>query len=590
MKKILLLGFNLVICLFMISCDGLIDNPPLDKIGNDDYWKSEQDLEKYVLSFYTSFPTFTNNNGGTYLGPLGADAVNGSDDQLRANPNTVINGASSVVTSGGNWTWGNIRSVLFFFDNYTKCTASFDTYKHFLGEAYFFKAYFYFDKVRAYGDVPWYTKTLEMDSPELYVPRTSRTEVVDSILACLDKAVEYLAPLNSSSYGGTQRLSKEAALIFKSRVGLYEGSWQKYHAGTEFATQGAMPDKYFRAAVSAAEELMTPGKYKVGIYTTGNQETDYANLFNKRNFSPIDEVVLWAGYSSALNLTHHASSYLTLGTNDVHVTWELVSSFLDNTGNVYDYKEKAKSLKGNDFLMEIAENCDIRLKSTIWIPGDLMWDNVSAGKKYFDKPYLTQGGEFKNITGFQLRKGIDPKSEAAGSPFTGTPDELGSIVFRYAEALLNYAEAKCELGEQVDYDRSINLLRARVGMPKFTVPANLSSVQKIDYGYPISDELYEIRRERRVELACEGFRRDDYRRWRAHKLFKGKRLHGYPFKASEWTEPIGISVGEDGLLDPHANSAPNGYEFNEKRDYLQCIPTNEITLNPALLQNPGWEE
>ena len=114
--------------------------------------------------------------------------------------------------------------------------------------------------MRDYGDVPWFTKTLEMDSPELYNPRTPRTEVVDSVLYCLDKAIEYLSPLKTSAYGNSQRLSKEAALIFKSRVGLYEGSWQKYHAGTEFGTAGADPNKYFRAAVDAAEELMTAGK------------------------------------------------------------------------------------------------------------------------------------------------------------------------------------------------------------------------------------------------------------------------------------------------------------------------------------------
>lgn len=585
MKKILLFGLNLMICLFTISCDDLIDNPPLDKIDNDAYWKRADDLEKYMLSFYTSFPTFKNSS--VYAGTFALDAVNGSDDEIRTNPNTVINGASAVVNSGGNWSWTKIRSVLFFFDNYQKCTADFDAYKHFLGEAYFFKAYLYFNMVKSYGDVPWYTKTLEMDSPELYLPRAPRTEVVDSILLCLDKAVEYLSPLKTSTYGSSQRLSKEAALIFKSRVGLYEGSWQKYHAGTEFATAGADPNKYFRAAVTAAEELMTPGKYKVGIYNTGSPETDYTNLFNKIDYFSVDEVVLWAGFSRDLNWTHSLIDNLTRATNDVHITWELVSSYLSREGSVYDYKGKAKEFQGNDFLSDISGHCDTRLRQTVWMPGDVMWDNSAYGKHLFDKPYLMQGGEFKNITGFQLRKGIDPASPAAGG--VQIPCETGAIVFRYAEALLNYAEAKYELGETVDYDHSINLLRARAGMPEFSIPENLSASEKIDYGYPVSDELYEIRRERRVELACESFRSDDYRRWRAHKIFQGKRMHGYPLKASEWDGNISTPVDAEGFLDPHVTKAPKGYGFNEKRDYLQCIPTNEITLNPALKQNPGWE-
>lgn len=586
MKKILLLGLNLMMCLCMVSCDDLIDNPPLDKIDNDAYWKRADDLDKYVLSFYTVFPTFK--NSGVYASTFALDAVNGSDDEIRTNPNSVLNGTGAVVNSGGNWNWSSIRSILFFFDNYQKCQADFNAYKHFLGEAYFFKAYLYFDKVKAYGDVPWYTKTLEMDSPELYMPRTPRTEVVDSILYCLDKAIEYLSPLKTSSYGGSQRLSKEAALIFKSRVGLYEGSWQKYHMGTDFATQGADPAKYFRAAVEAAEELMIPGKYKVGIYNTGEPAMDYTNLFNKTDYFATDEVILWAGFSQDLNWTHSLLDNLTRGTNDIHITWELVSSYLSKNGSVYDYRKRAQILQGNDFLNDIADNCDARLKQTVWMPDDIMWDNNSYGKHLFDKPYLMKGGEFKNITGFQLRKGIDPYYPGLGNP--QLPCEIGAIIFRYAEALLNYAEAKYELGESVDYERSINLLRARAGMPKFSIPQNLASSEKIDYGYSISDELYEIRRERRIELACENFRSDDYRRWRAHKIFQGKRMHGYPFKSSEWEGTVDIPVDADGFLDPHAVKCPNGYGFNEKRDYLQCIPTNEITLNPALEQNPGWSD
>ena len=583
MKKIFFVGLSLIYTLLgSTACDDLIDDEPLDKVSNDVYWQKADDLDKYVLQFYTVFPTFKNTN--CYVGTFGTDALNGSDDEIRNAPNTVINGASAVVTSGGNWKWENIRSVLFFFDNYQKCADDFESYQHYLGEAYFFKAYLYFDKVRAYGDVPWYTSTLTMDSEELYNPRTPRTEVVDSILYCLDKAIEYLNPLSNSSYG-SQRLSKEAALIFKSRVGLYEGSWQKYHAGTAFATEGADPNKYFRAAVDAVEELMN-GSYRVGIYDTDNPSADYMNLFNKTDYSAVEEVTLWAGFSEDLNWTHSLIDNVTRGTGDIHVTWELISSYLNKDGSVYNYREIAKNKQGNDFLTDIGDNCDYRLRQTIWIPGDEMWNNSNYGLHLFEKPYLNLGGEFKNITGFQLRKGVDPTSPIAGG--VQLPCEIGAVIFRYAEALLNYAEAKCELGEPVDYDKSINLLRNRAGMPNFSIPKNLGSVEKMDYGYAISDELYEIRRERRVELACEGFRFDDYRRWRAHNLFKGKRMHGYPFKASEWEENIDIPRDAEGLLDPHQNSVPNGYGFDENRDYLQCIPTNEITLNPNLKQNPGW--
>lgn len=588
MKNIILASIASLPLLFS-SCDGLLDKAPLDQIGNDSYWSTSKDLENYTLQFYTVFPSFSGGGAeGGYLGIFGWDANKGSDNMITTSPNDILNNSRSVVTSKGNghWEWDKIRSVNFFFDNYSKCKDDINEYSHFLGEAYFFKAYLYFEKVKAYGDVPWFSKTLEMDSPELYAPRVPRTIVVDSILYCLDKSVEYLSPL-SEAPGGSNRLSKETALLFKSRVALFEGTWQKYHKGTAFATANADPDKYFRAAVEAAEELMSPGKYSVGIYSTGNPDEDYAYLMGREDYKPIKEVLLWKDYDKGLNMAHNCLSYLTVGTNNAHVTLDLVSSYLTKNGRVYDYKQAGSQVKGSDYLSLIATECDSRLKQTIWIPGDVMWDNSQYGKNIFQKPYLDNSGEFMNTTGFQLRKGVDPLSDGSGAGFGGA-SQTGAIIFRYAEALLNYAEAKYELDGNVDYSKSINLLRQRAGMPDFSIPQNLSAIEKLDYGYPVSDELYEIRRERRVELAAEGFRSDDYRRWAAHQLFKGKRPKGYPFKADEWSQPIVTPVDNEGFMDPFQKSLPDGYKFNEKRDYLNCIPTNEITLNPELQQNPGW--
>jgi len=150
--------------------------------------------------------------------------------------------------------------------------------------------------------------------------------------------------------------------------------------------------------------------------------------------------------------------------------------------------------------------------------------------------------------------------------------------------------ADSELGEAVDYGKSINLLRQRAGMPGFAVQSDPTRTRFADYGHPLSDELMEIRRERAVELGAEGFRYDDIRRWTAHKLLKGKRRKGYPFAAADWTgTTINYQTDGDGFLDPFAGQMPNGYGFDENRDYLECIPTNEITMNPNLQQNPGWE-
>ncbi len=203
---------------------------------------------------------------------------------------------------------------------------------------------------------------------------------------------------------------------------------------------------------------------------------------------------------------------------------------------------------------------------------------------------MDKSGETLNNTGFQVRKGNDPKDPQAGSGVSwNTSCETGAIVFRYAEALLNYAEAKAELGEAVDYAKSINLLRSRAGMPDFKVQSDPNRSRYADYGYSITDELQEIRRERTVELGAEGFRFDDIRRWAAHNLLKGKRPKGYPYLASEWTgKNISYKTDADGFLDPFSAQISGGYGFNPLRDYLECIPLNEITLNPKLYQNPGW--
>lgn len=578
--------------LFFSSCEDYLDKEPLTQIGNNSYWKSKNDLANYTLQFYPSLPSF--NNVGTYTGLLSWDATRGADTQITAVPSTTLDGTRSPVTSApknendaGNWRWFDIRSLNIFFDNYQKCSDPFDSYKHYLGEAHFFRAWFYFEKVGRYGDVPWFSNALETTSEELYKARDSRLLVVDSILWNLDKAIEYLDPLENVD-GGSNRLSKEVALLFKSRVALYEGTWQKYHKGTAFATNGADYSKYFRIAVEASEELMSP-QYLAGLYSTNQPEDDYTKMFSLVDQSGNREALLWKRADVGLGLGHAFQIYVSDRTAGVSVTLEQVQHYLSRKGEPYDYIAVGKEIKGGEYLSKLANDCDPRFSQLVWTPGKLMWDN-SYGNRTFEKPFLDQSGEFLNNTGFQYRKGNDPKDPQAGSGVSwNTNCVTGAIVFRYAEALLNYAEAKCELGEPVDYDKSINLLRRRVGMPDFKIQSDPNRKRYADYGYEISDELYEIRRERTVELACEGFRYDDIMRWAAHELIKGKRPKGYPLNLTEWEGvKLNYKVDQDGFIDPYLGQIPAGYGFDPKRDYLECIPINEITLNPNLVQNPGW--
>jgi hypothetical protein len=188
-------------------------------------------------------------------------------------------------------------------------------------------------------------------------------------------------------------------------------------------------------------------------------------------------------------------------------------------------------------------------------------------------------------TGFQQKKGANPDYLYAGL-IAAEQSETGIILFRYAEALLNYAEAKYELDQTVAYEQ-LNLLRSRVGMPDFTVNPKSADLNPVDYGYSISDALYEIRRERRVELVFEGGRDEDLMRWGAHKLFQYQRPKGYPFEQSEFPD-FNPPLDANGLIDYWVGSLPDGYKFREKQDYLYSVPQDELTLNPNLKQNPGW--
>ncbi len=595
-KRILMKKYLTIITFIGLLATGLscseefLDRPPFEEINNDVYWKTATDLANYTLQFYPAFPAYNNLGSASYLGLLGWDGMRGSDTQISSSPSTVWDGTRAPVTqvtSDGNWVWENIQNVNTFFGNYARCADPFDQYKHYLGEAHFFKAWFYFEKVRLYGDVPWFTNSLAMDSEALYKARDPRAVVVDSILAHLDKAVEYLSLLQDAP-GRNNRLSKQAALLFKSRVALFEGTWQKYHRGTPFATTGAEPEKYFRQAVAAAEELMQPA-YGLSLYTNNAPESDYCRLFSLKDQSSNSEVLLWKAYSVSLNLSHSFQIYVSDRTAGISITMEQVHHYLDRDGKPYDYFTIGRATKGNAFLSRIKAACDPRLAQTIWTPGAVMWDN-GFGRGVFTKPFLDKSGEMLNNTGFQVRKGNDPAAPLAGGGAQWSQsDETGAIVFRYAEALLNYAEAKAELGEPVDYGKSINLLRRRSGMPDFVVQSDPNRSRYADYGYPVSDELHEIRRERAVELGAEGFRYDDIRRWAAHALLKGKRPKGYPFDPAEWTgQNINYKTDANGFLDPFVGQIPNGYGFNVDRDYLESVPTNEITLNPELTQNPGW--
>lgn len=562
----------LFIATLCVSCDSFLEREPLDKISSDVYFKTSKDLELYVNQFYEKFPGF----GGYGIGYFGEDK--NSDNLIYEDYDVRLAGYKTVPgnASDAGWSWGDIRSVNYMLANLGHIEGSMEEAKPFIGEAYFFRSYFYYSLLTKFGDLPWVNKPYNTDSEELYNPRVPRNVIVDSMLVDLDRAIEYI-PLKKDVEEG--RLSKEAALLFKSRVALFEASWEKYHNGTRFGVENPDFDRYYRIAADAALQIMNGNTFS--LYTTGDPKTSYYQLFNKVSFTDNAEVILAKTYSLALGLTHRAQNYLLYRGSRLGLSKDLVDDYLCIDGKPtavhHEYSDKD--------LLSVVKDRDPRLAQTMWIPGDLRRVVTGEDPLYFEKPFIDLIGENKCLTGYQLKKGSDP--------YVVDPEnaETGVILFRYAEVLLNYAEAKAELGEltQEDVDETINLLRRRVGVADLRIDA---IVNDPNWKFPeISPLLNEIRRERRVEFACEGYRLNDLLRWRAHELFVNKRPKGFYFNQSDFPEMVpnkDILLDEQGYVDPYRQSLPNGYQFNPERDYLLPLPTSELVLNSKLKQNPGW--
>src|SRR5690606_19076367 len=268
----------LIAAFSFVSCHSVLDKTPLDEITEATFWNSAKDLELYINVFYPSL------RGNVNYHTLD----NNSDNLQPISPNNILDGTRSVPATGGGWGWADIRRVNYFLENAPTVTEGNQAdINHFLGEGYFFRAILYFDKVRMFGDVPWYDKVLNIDSEELYAPREPRNVIVDNILADMDQAI---ALLKTRSGIGDTRLNKESALLFKARVCLYEGTWEKYHAGTPFGVQGSNGDKYLNLAVQAAQELMNMDG--VGLFSTGNPQTDYFDLFGMDDLSGVNEALM----------------------------------------------------------------------------------------------------------------------------------------------------------------------------------------------------------------------------------------------------------------------------------------------------------
>ena len=573
MKRIkIALSLIALIIIFNACNEDFLDRSPLDQVGSSDFFKSPADLKTYLNQFY-------NNASFPISEEFGRDYE--SDNAVSVNINRWLEG-SITLDEASNISYGRVRSINYFFDHYKQIgpNVAFADYKQYLGEAHFFRALIYFGLLNSYGDIQWYTTEIGTASPELYKPRDPRNVVADNIIADLDTAAMYLS---GEKTDGATRLNKWIALLIQSRIALYEGTWEKYHANTPFGVANGQPAKYFDKAVEAATQIMNSGLYD--IYSTGKPTSDYYDLFILRDYASNKEVMFWKKYNNELGkgqeVFRRQPNYMQQFPYEHSLTKSVADSYLCTDG---DPITVSPLFNGYASISTEMLNRDPRFSQTISTP-DAIWRQYENGTiDYFSVLYdkMNSGVQYNSPGGYLLRKGYNSKVIYHVPQYEETP----GIIYRYAEALLNYAEAKAELGTitQGDIDISVKKLRDRVGMPNLVL-ADIT----VDPAWPftaLSPVINEIRRERRVELVSEGLRAMDIKRWAAaDELIVGKKPKG--FAASQLLINV-YPVDENGYLDPYRNKIPNGYGFKTNRDYLSAIPKSQIELNPKLTQNPGW--
>lgn len=607
MKRNKIVGLFFLLILLQACNKDFLDRPPLDAISAVGSLSSTREMRLYMNQFYEN--SFEGQPGVVGASGIAFDDAQ-SDNEIFANVDARLNGQLSISNATSLTEYTKIRGINFFLANKNNATGTQADINEYVGEAYFFRAKLYFDLLQKYGGVTWVNSVLPDDSTFMQVPRDSRTLITDSILAGLDNAT-VLLPVQNNSAG--MRLHKDVALALKSRVALYEGTWEKYHKlkNDPFYTKDITDDKinnYLTQSRDAAEAIMQSGRWH--IYSTGNPLSDYSNLFITTDLSNNPEVLFWKKYDASQNIAHSISKYLSTDGANMGLTQSLVDDYLTIDGKPFvgTIRDDAQKTYGAELQPTLR---DPRLSQTAGKPGDLLQPNVAAPPF----PPINQTGFNRNVTGFPLHKFLEYNDPEA--VLDDYKSNAPAIYFRYAEVLLNYAEAQAELGgDPASIAAAINPLRERAGMPDVDFDREYIT----DPTYPFSNLnkfIQCVRRERRVEFASEGFRLNDIFRWAsADVLVKGKRPLGVLFIGSNIAKentptgfyassllyfdnaPAGKSInlylsGAPGdperYIDPYKALIPNGYNFNLGRDYLLPIQQRMIQLTAGKwIQNPGW--
>lgn len=582
MKKLKIYFAILLPAFLFFSCEDFLNSEPFDKLVPATFFQTEDDLRLYANSFYQrGLPAG--------LSVVQSDEMGDYTSKIQS-PKFIAGSYDSG--DEGAWSWSDLRNINYFLANIHHDAIPLEARNHYEGIARFWRAKFYFEKVKRYGDVPWYSVPLTTEDEALYKPRDPRTLVMDSVLTDLKFAVEHIRDTKDNS---SSLVTRQVALAFQSRVCLFEGTFRKYHP--EFSLQ-ASAGTFLEEAASAAKKVMDAKKYT--LYNTGNPGKDYRTLFTSEH--PVNqEIMLAVVYNNALRRWHNITWKFNSATygNRWGLNKQFVNTYLMTDGTRFTDKPTYDQL----LFVDEMKGRDPRLAQTVRSLGYKRSDG-SAAPPNFGYTY----------TGYHLLKfSLDDKS------LDGVGESYNSItLIRYAEVLLNYAEAMAELGRfnATVWEQTIAPLRRRAGVDA-TAPATPDAYLQETYFPEISDAyLLEIRRERGIELCYEGLRYDDLLRWKKGPLlempWKGIYVpgldvpmdldgNGTPDVSFVTKAPATVTPGIFYfVIDNKSSRLSEGDKghiiwrndetrvFDEKK-YLYPISEKDIDLNPVLTQNPGWE-
>lgn len=570
--------FIKIACLatIVVAATSCLDLDPKDSMGDNLVWSSADNFQLYANQFYgytRDFQQSTTYTSGNGLAD-GPHSDLRSDLIATSSINSFSQGTNTIPTTDPNYSTTYKR--IYYTNLLLKNAESYsnpEDIKVPVAEAKFFRAYLHFELVQLYGDVILLTKPLDIGSGELTSARNDRGEVIDQIVLDLQEAAVDL-PISATEKG---RLTQGAANAFLSRVALYEGTWQKFHSNNT-----SRADALLTIAKNAAKSVMDEGVYELfynsllgvqsyrymfiledaaqcnpaGLSTTANKEY----ILARRHFN---------GDKLSLNITHAAVG------NVYWPTQKFANLYLCADGLPIDVSSQFSgySTPATEF-----QNRDNRMATTLIKHGQSYWNNDGKWRTTWTDDDLSSclTMDVRSNSGYQNQKW---GAERQVADYYETYDYP---VIRYAEVLLNYAEAVYELSGSIsdeDLNQSLNLVRLRVNpdMPKLS--NSLVSANGLD----MRDE---IRRERTIELFLEGFRIDDLKRWASADTEMPQNQLGVKYRGT-WFETNWTAQAR--AVDSNGNVILYDNRTWAEKNYLYPLPSDELQLNPNLDQNEGWK-